>query len=282
MGKTFKILSIDGGGIRGSIPALLMAEIERRTRQPISQSFDLIAGTSTGGVLALGLVVPGEDDQPRYTASECIAFYEEEGPRIFERSLWRAAASLASLRDEKYPSEPVEAALAKYFGDTMLSEALTDVLITSYDIERRIPWFFRSSRARERPDYNFPMKAVARATSAAPTYFEAARVETHDGSNYYPLIDGAVFANNPTMCAYIDAVQRYPGYDDYLVVSLGTGEYTRRFPYDEAKDWGLIGWVRPIIDILQHGVNETVALTPLPSTMPYWFAERRSSWKRQS
>jgi patatin-like phospholipase/acyl hydrolase len=258
MGSTFKILAIDGGGIRGVIPGMFMAEIERRTGQPISQLFDLIAGTSTGGVLALGMTVPGEDGHPRYTANDGIGFYEDEGPAIFERSLWRTLATVGNLSDERYPSEPVEAALEKYFGDSMLSEALTDVLITSYDIERRIPWFFRSFRARSLPSYDFPMKWVARATSAAPTYFETAKLDAEDGSNYYTLIDGGVFANNPTMCAYVDAMRHYPGHDDHLVVSLGTGGYTKSIPYAGAKDWGLIGWVRPIIDILMHGVNETV------------------------
>lgn len=258
MGKTFKILSIDGGGIRGVIPARFMAEIERRTGQPISQIFDLIAGTSTGGILALGMTVPDENGQPRFPAIRGIGFYENEGPIIFERSLWRMMSTMGSMADEKYPSEPMEQALEKYFGDAMLSDALTDVVITSYDIERRIPWFFRSSRARKFPDYDFPMKDVARATSAAPTYFETARVNAHDDTDYYPLIDGGVFANNPTMCAWVDAVRHYPGYDDYLVVSLGTGQYTSSFPYIKARDWGLIGWARPIIDILMHGVNETV------------------------
>lgn len=259
MGKTFKILSIDGGGIRGIVPALFLTEIEKRSGQPISQLFDLIAGTSTGGILALGMTVPNDDGTPRYAASEGVGFYADAGPLIFERSLWRVITTLASLSDEIYPSGPIEAALDKYFGDAMLSETLTDVLITSYDIERRIPWFFRSARAHQQPDYNFPMKVVARATAAAPTYFETVRVDSADGETYYPLVDGGVFANNPTMCAYIDAVRHYPGYDDYLVVSLGTGQNTKAIPYDSAKDWGLIGWVRPVIEVLQHGVNETVA-----------------------
>jgi hypothetical protein len=268
MGSTFKILSIDGGGIRGVIPAMFLAEIERRTGQPTSQLFDLIAGTSTGGILALGMTVPGDNGRPRYHATEGIDFYEEEGPVIFDQSLGRTMATVGNLTDEKYPSEPIEAALEKYFADAMLSHALTDVIITSYDIERRIPWFFRSSRARNSPAYDFPMKSVARATSAAPTYFETAKLETENGRNYYALIDGGVFANNPTMCAYVDAVRHYQGYEDRLMVSLGTGEYTRSIPYALAKDWGLVGWVRPIIDVLMHGVNETVAYQ-MESLLPH-------------
>jgi patatin-like phospholipase/acyl hydrolase len=256
--KILRILSIDGGGIRGVIPAMFMMEIEKRTGRRIADLFHLIAGSSTGGILALGLTVPGEDGRPRYTARDGLNLYEQEGPVIFQQTAWQTLSSLANLVDEKYMSAPVEGVLDRYFGDARLRDALTDVLITAYDIERRIPWFFRSKRAIALPEYDFPMKFVARATSAAPTYFETTRINTEDGTDYYPLIDGAVFANNPSMCAYVDALRHYPGYDGVLLVSLGTGQYTRRIPYERAKDWGLIEWVRPIIDILMHGVNETV------------------------
>jgi patatin-like phospholipase/acyl hydrolase len=255
MAKVFKILSIDGGGIRGLIPAMVLTEIEKRTGQPISQLFDLIAGTSTGGILSLGMVVPGKDGAPRYSARDSIGFYENEGPKIFRDSLWQ---TVKNLTDEKYPSDVIDDVLERYFGNAMLGDALTDIMITSYDIERRIPWFFRSSRAATDPEYNFPMRWVARSTAAAPTYFETARVSNWDSSDYFPLIDGGVFANNPTMCAYVDALRHYIGYDGFLIVSLGTGEYTTRIPYNDAKDWGLASWVKPVIDIMMHGVNETV------------------------
>lgn len=257
-GKRIKILSIDGGGIRGIIPAMAMVEIERRTGKHMTELFDLIAGTSTGGVLALGLVKPDADGKPQYVASDGVRLYESEGHRIFFRSAWRRVQTLNSLADEKYPSGPVEDVLMEYFGETRLQEALTDVLVTSYEIERRIPWFFKSHRARERADYDFPMWQVARATSAAPTFFETCKIDTQSIDEYYALIDGGVFANNPTMCAYVEARTRYPDVKDFVVVSLGTGDLTRPIYYNEAKDWGLIHWVQPLINILMQGVSETV------------------------
>lgn len=83
MSKTIKILSIDGGGIRGIIPALILAEIEQRTGKPICQMFDLIAGTSTGGILALGLTRPDDTGQPAYRAEDLVRLYKTEGPVIF-------------------------------------------------------------------------------------------------------------------------------------------------------------------------------------------------------
>lgn len=253
-----KILSIDGGGIRGVVPAMAMAEIERRTGKHIAELFDLIAGTSTGGILALGMTKPDADGRPQYSAEDGVRLYENEGHRIFSRSAWQRVRTLGSLVDEKYPSAPLEEVLQEYLGDARLKDAVTDVLITSYEIERRIPWFFRSWRAKERPDYDFPMTQVARSTSAAPTFFEANKVETEDIGEYYALIDGGVFANNPTMCAYVDVRTRFPNVSDFLVVSLGTGELTRPINYNEAKDWGLVNWVRPLINILMQGVTATV------------------------
>ncbi|MBL8118603.1 MAG: patatin-like phospholipase family protein, partial [Anaerolineae bacterium] len=168
MAKKLRILSIDGGGIRGIIPALVMAEIEKQTGKPIAQLFDLVAGTSTGGVLALGVTCPHPDDptRPRYSAADGVRLYEQEGRRIFSRSPWKRVTSLNGITDEKYPSGPVEAVLKEYFGETRLKHALTDVLITAYETERRFPWFFRSNRARQNPEYDFLMWQVARSTSA--------------------------------------------------------------------------------------------------------------------
>ena len=146
----FTILSIDGGGIRGIIPAMVLADIERRTGRRISELFDLIAGTSTGGVLAMGLSVPEEPTgkRPRFEASQLVSFYEEDGKEIF-RSFWRDVVSLHGLMEERYRSEPIEGVLQKYLGEeTRLSQALTEILITSYEIETCRPYLFTRRKAR--------------------------------------------------------------------------------------------------------------------------------------
>jgi uncharacterized protein len=255
--ELIKILSIDGGGIRGIIPALIMADIEQRTGKPISELFDYIAGTSTGGVLALGVTKAGVDGKPQYTAADGARLYREEGGRIFSRSVWHRIRSVGSAIEECYPADGVQTVLKEYFGDARLKDALTSIIIPSYEIERRIPWFFRSERAKTRPDYDFPITQVARATSAAPTYFEPCKIDTPEGTNYYALVDGGVFANNPTMCAYVDAKIAHPK-ADFLVVSLGTGGLTRPYQYEEVCGWGMLRWVQPVINILMQGVSETV------------------------
>src|SRR5918997_3167764 len=200
-------LAIDGGGIRGLIPALVLAEIERRTGRPMADMVDLVAGTSTGGVLACGLTRPGDDGRPRFSAEELAGIYVEEGPRIFHRGLLKRIFSVGGWIDERYEDDGLNAALARYLGDEWLSDALVDVLVTAYDIQGRFAFFFRSARARINPTYDFTLPQVARATSAAPTYFEPVEVTDRAGARSYPLIDGGVYAVNPSMVAYADVVK---------------------------------------------------------------------------
>jgi predicted acylesterase/phospholipase RssA len=250
-----RLLSIDGGGIRGIIPAIVLAELERATGKPVSETFDLVAGTSTGGILALALTMRGDDGGPAWSAERLIALYEDEGSNIFKRSVWDQIQSGGGLLDQKYPPEGMQEAFRTYFGEARLSEALTDVLVTSYEIEQRTTFFFKSSKARDDPREDFLMRDAAQATSSAPTYFEPMRLEREKPLPYAALVDGGVFANNPAMCAYAEALKG-EGEGEVLLVSLGTGELTRPLPYDQAKDWGLIEWAKPIIDVVFDGVSD--------------------------
>jgi uncharacterized protein len=251
-----KVLSIDGGGIRGLIPALVLAEIERRTGRRIADMFDLIAGTSTGGILATALARRGADDRPLYSAEEVADLYVTEGPKIFDRSLVKTVTSLDGLIDEKYDDKGLNAALATFLGDARLKDVLTDVLITAYDLHDRFAFFFRSSRARTDETYDFSLAQAARATSAAPTYFEPVEVTDGAGARTYALVDGGVFAVNPAMCAHAEVVGA--GAELEVLASLGTGSQTKRFEFDDAKDWGAIEWVRPLLDMVFDGVADTV------------------------
>lgn len=254
-----RILSIDGGGIRGVIPAVILSEVERRAGRPIHELFDLVVGTSTGGLIALALTAPTSGGGAR-PASELVDLYEREGSRIFERSLWKRLTSVGGLLDERYSSAGLEDVLDRYVGDTKLSAALTPVMVTSYDLHARTAFFFRSSKAVDEPEYDFPMKVAARATSAAPTYFEPVRVQglASDRESTYALVDGGVFANNPAMCGFVEASCSHPAAERFVVLSLGTGEQTRTIAYDDAKDWGLVEWARPMLNVVFDGVSDTV------------------------
>jgi patatin-like phospholipase/acyl hydrolase len=261
--EPLRLLSIDGGGIRGIIPALVLAKLEQLSGKPVADLFDYIAGTSTGGILALGLTRPAAPGSrnPKYSAEELVTLYSDDGPRIFSRSTWHHLVTLGGLTDQRFGSHGIDSVLKERFGEARLSEALVPLLIPAYELLRREPFIFRSSYAAHppRPDetFDFPMWQVARATSAAPTYFEPFLLDGEKPLESYALIDGGVYANNPAMCIWAEAKARHPE-RPVLMVSLGTGQLTRPILYEDAKDWGPTGWARPVLDIMFDGASDVV------------------------
>jgi uncharacterized protein len=257
--KLVKILALDGGGIRGIVPAMLLAEIERRTQRPVAKLFDLVAGTSTGGILALGLTIPKEPGGPLYRADEFATMYAREGPRIFSRSIWHKVSGINNLLNVKYSCAGIEAVLQEFFGESRLAQASTSVLVTSYEIERNFPFFFKSSNARIKADHDFPTRLVARAASAAPTYFEPMKLPSGDtNTDHYTLIDGGVYANNPAACALVEARTTHPEATGFVVVSLGTGSLRHSLRYDAARNWGVAKWAAPLLSVVFDGASSTV------------------------
>jgi patatin-like phospholipase/acyl hydrolase len=246
-----RVLSIDGGGIRGIIPATVLADLELRAGQPVAELFDLIVGTSTGGILALALTAPGDDGAPRWRAGELVELYVQAGPRIFHRSIFDRLRSAGGTLDEKYPSDGLVEVLRESFGDVHLREALVDVLVPAYDTAARTPFFFRSARARSDPAQDWLLRDAAHATSAAPSYFEPVSL------NGFSLIDGGVYAANPAMCGLAEALRDHEPHD-VLMLSLGTGQLTHPLPWKEVRDWGALEWARPVIDIILDGQSDTV------------------------
>ncbi|MCG6135469.1 MAG: patatin-like phospholipase family protein [Nostoc sp. LLA-1] len=280
----YKILSIDGGGIRGIIPALLLAEIERRTQKPIFSLFDLIAGTSSGGILALGLTKPRlsadvSDNSPvaQYTAEDLVQLFLEYGVEIFYEPLFERI--IGPIEDmflqPKYPATSKEEILSQYFGNAYLENNLKEIFVTSYDIEQRMPIFFSNKKEKEEIESKnfrqlcagFSLLDAALATSATPTYFAPHRiVNSHDTKGLYTLIDGGIFANNPANLAILEAqisskrkAKKVLNTEDILLVSLGTGSPTRVYPYNEVKNWGVLQWGKPLLNIVFDGGSEVVS-----------------------
>jgi patatin-like phospholipase/acyl hydrolase len=240
-----RVLSIDGGGIRGLIPALVLTAIEERSGKRTWELFDLIAGTSTGGILACALCAP--DPLP---AEQLVGLYEDEGPNIFNRSVWQRIRSAEGLLDEKYDAAALDRALERFLSDKRLAETKPDLLVPAYNMGDPGPYFFKSRKAREEGE-DFSLSQVARATSAAPTYFEAFELTGE------ALVDGGVFATNPAMCAFAE-VMRFQPTADLVLLSLGTGQRTHKRSFDEVKDWGLAEWAKPILDVVFDGVSDAV------------------------
>ncbi|WP_268122847.1 patatin-like phospholipase family protein [Roseivirga pacifica] len=276
MSKKIKILSIDGGGIRGIIPGTILnyieSEIQKRTNNPdsrLADHFDLVAGTSTGGILTCTYLMCDENGQSKYSAADALNIYLERGGDIFSLSFWRKLWTIFGIRRPKYSVDALENALHDYFGDTMTADLKRPCIITSYDIRDRKAVFFNKVDGVNNPVRNYKVKDVARATSAAPTYFKPARIKSAIDAPLV-LVDGGVFANNPTLCAYAEARTldfgkqdtpgdiAFPSAEDMFVLSLGTGTEQEPYYYDKAKNWGMVSWIQPIIDIMMSGNSETV------------------------
>ncbi len=251
----FRILCVDGGGIRGLIPALAIAELERRIQKRageqarVSDYFHMFAGTSTGGLVALSLTAPDPENprRPGVTGGELARFYTDDGPGIFHRSLWQKLRTLWGWLGPKYTLGPLQSAIEKRLGTTHIEHALRELVVTSYDMTNREPYFFKRWRARELPesDRNRPLADAGLGTSAAPTYFPSHEL---DGR---ALVDGGVFAANPVIVAIVEALKRFgddPHHldqDDLLVVSIGTGLHEDGYKQEEVRRWGRLGWVLP-------------------------------------
>jgi uncharacterized protein len=240
----FRVLAIDGGGIRGIIPATILAELERRVApRALADVFDLIVGTSTGGILALGLAVP-DGERPRHTAERLLGVSEAEtifpggGPQTLTQRVFGTRDPGAWFRDPievllrrssrqeasggaRYPLAGLEQVLARYLGDAPLADGVADVVVTSYDMAHHEPILF-SSRERAGFVTDVSMLVAARATSAGPTFFEP-QVILSEGRQRV-LVDGGVYVNNPSILGYLLASQAADAADAPLVVvSLGTG-----------------------------------------------------------
>src|SRR5258708_14901546 len=164
------ILSIDGGGIRAIIPAMLLVEVERRTGMRAAELFHLIAGTSTGGILAIVLTVPDESGRPKYAVQAAVDLFLQHGTEIYQKQWWRQL--LPCLFSGVYSPRSLETLLRRYVGEAWLSEAVTGLLVPAWELRTGTAWVFRRAQSITDPQWtDFLLRMVARATSTHPTYF---------------------------------------------------------------------------------------------------------------
>lgn len=256
--KLIKILSIDGGGVRGIIPALVLADLEARLPPGVhlAECFDIISGTSAGGIIALMLATPDETGKPKYTASFIAHEVKLFSKESFSRSFWQILKSGDGWLNAKYDEYPLKNKLNFYFNDTKLHQTLTNIIVPAYEIEQDKTFFFKSSRAKNEPSQNCHIRELAYATSAAPTYFRPAQLTDSTGKRTLTLIDGGVSANNPTLAASVHAIEIYGTNIDLFIVSLGTGTsygaQKKKITYNEVKSSGMLGWAKTIIPLMMH------------------------------
>jgi patatin-like phospholipase/acyl hydrolase len=263
MPDSIRILSIDGGGIRGIIPAMIIQALLGSRR--VQDAFHIVAGTSTGGIIACGLAKPTPID-----LKDIIGLYVDHGSEIFKKGV---LDPVHYAYGPKYKPTALEQYLASQLGGTYLSEVKgVELLVPSYAISLPrpdlsggtcAPMFFRSWQARglqnaKAEEYDFTLEAIARATSAAPTYFPPATISNRAGQSF-TMIDGGVFANNPTLSAMVEAYRLYHA-RKFKVVSIGTGSTPMHIDTSAAARWGDIFWAVPMISIFMTGSSQTVAV----------------------
>ena len=272
------ILSIDGGGMRGIIPARVISHLSQMLQEsgderPFYSHFDLVAGTSTGGFLASGLTVPremttlepDEKDEVKLSHTEkgwgfwnrpytvedgsirrgpdpekLEKLYSEEGWRIFTKP---PLSLFGSIFTDKYDHRNLERFLYETFGDTGLDELLTPTAIISYETKSGSPYVFRSYDS-----HGFFLREALRATSAAPTYFAPVSLKDRTTGEDLVFIDGGIGANNPSFLAYLEARKLYPEADEFRMLSLSTGKSP--YSFDPTKSGGgFTGWASSITKV---------------------------------
>ncbi|RLN03398.1 patatin-like protein 2 [Panicum miliaceum] len=286
--KLVTVLSIDGGGVRGIIPAVILAFLEEKLQEldgpdaRIADYFDVVAGTSTGGLLTAMLTAPGKNGRPLFDAKDLAQFYIDHSPKIFPQKNWilsKIYGTLRMVRGPKYDGKYLQALLRQYLGDLRLDKTLTNVIIPTFDIAYLQPTIFSSFELKHRPYRNALLSDITISTSAAPTFFPAHYFETKDAdgrTKAFNLVDGGLAANNPTLCA-MNQVSKdiilgdgdfFPvkpvDYGKFMVISVGCGSNRKsRYSAKAAAKWGIFNWLikdgtAPIIDMFNAASADMV------------------------
>ncbi|GLU18828.1 hypothetical protein SLE2022_351050 [Rubroshorea leprosula] len=283
------ILSIDGGGIRGIIPGVILTFLESELQKldgeeaRIADYFDVIAGTSTGGLVTAMLTAPNEKNRPLFAAKDIIDFYLTHCPNIFPQSsnplLGQAENLINFMSGQKYDGNYLHELLRDKLGNTKLHQTLTNVVIPVFDIKTNQPVFFSTYEVKRNPSLDALVSDICIGTSAAPTYLpphyfttkNTTSSSTEEDIREFNLIDGSVAANNPTLVAMEEAKKEMTEVGGgspprhyttrFLVISLGTGSNRStkdKHSAKEAAKWNLFGWLRRIVEVFTQASADMV------------------------
>ncbi|XP_071904196.1 patatin-like protein 2 [Coffea arabica] len=289
-GNSITILSIDGGGIRGIIPGVILGFLESELQKldgedtRLADYFDVISGTSTGGLVTAMLAAPNDKNRPLFAAKEIKDFYLDNCPQIFPQEthlmLGQAEKLIKAVTGPKYDGKYLHNLLKQKLGETKLHQTLTNVVIPTFDIKLLQPTIFSSYALKHHPSLDALLRDICIGTSAAPTYLPAHKFETEDSDGRvkeFNLIDGGVAANNPALVAMNHVTKevsqgnsdffsiRSQEYSRFIVLSLGTGTAKEEGKYDaeQAAKWGILGWLTsggstPLVDVFSHASSDMV------------------------
>ncbi|KAL7618863.1 hypothetical protein Lser_V15G00783 [Lactuca serriola] len=291
-GNLITILSIDGGGVRGIIPSVILEFLETELQKldgknaRLADYFDVIAGTSTGGLVTAMLATPGEDNRPIFAAKDIKDFYLQHCPNIFpprdisiHRRFRAIKKAIKALWGPKYDGQHLHKVIRETLKEKQLHETLTNVVIPTFDIKHLQPTIFSSFQRHPSP--NAKLSDICIGTSAAPTYLPPYKFHTKESKGKPPiefnLIDGGIAANNPTLVAISEVTNEITRgstnffkinateYGRFLVLSLGTGSPQAQAKYDatESSRWGVLGWLasgdsNPLVEVFTQASDDMV------------------------
>ena len=264
------VLSLDGGGIKGLISISILNYIEKRLRQKlfnndfkIGDVLDFVSGTSTGSIIGSLLIYPDDDGNIKYSAHDILSMYVNLSNNIFERNLKHKFRTLWGLAGPMYSNKQIDKVLSEIYKEIRITDLVKPCLFTSYDIdEKRIVIFTNKDKKQKYKDYL--VKDVVRSSTSIPGFFRPSHFFVNDKEN--TLVDGGVFANNPSLSAFIevsktefdDGVNHYSP-NDLLFLSLGTGDTPdKQYSFNKTKSRGIVWWFKPILDILVSSSSELV------------------------
>ncbi|MBE8190515.1 MAG: patatin [Candidatus Thioglobus sp.] len=260
-----RILSIDGGGVRGIVAATILAHLETKLQKLSSNPevrlvdyFDLFAGTSTGAMIVASLLSPDKNGRPKYTAAEIIKLYLKDSETIFKSSFIQGIKSASGLLDVKYNAEGIELICEQYFGAIELKQLLKPCLIPAYNLTSGNSYFFRQHLAKTDENHNYLLKDIIRATTSAPTYFPPAQIQNIKNTNKSCFVDGGIFAVNPALSAYAEfrRLNNKLSSENTLVLSLGTGKQNTVLDCEQIQHWGAVEWRDPGSNLISTALAE--------------------------
>ncbi|KAK2445572.1 patatin protein [Trifolium repens] len=287
-GNLVTILSIDGGGIRGIIPATILEFLESQLQQMDGESarladyFDVITGTSTGGLVTAMLSAPNDKQRPLFSAKDIKPFYLEHCPKIFpqHKHLGSIGKLFRSLAGPKYDGKYLHSVVREKLGEIRVHETLTNIVIPTFDIKTMQPIIFSSYKIKKTPCMDARLSDICISTSAAPTYlpgYNFKNQDTEGNTHEFNLVDGGVCANNPTLVAVNEVTKQIINqnndfyaikpmeYSRFLIISLGTGtpKNEQKFNAKMAAKWGLLDWLThggstPLIDVFSQSSGDMV------------------------
>lgn len=247
--EDFRILSIDGGGIKGLYSATILNTLETHYGGVISDYFDMICGTSTGGIIALALSIGRETE-------EIVEFYKKYGPHIFPNhsKISRIYHTLKQfLHSSKYSNKTLNLYLKEFFGEAKIKDANCCVCIPTVNLDSNSPVIIKTDHNEElKRDGERLMREVALATSAAPTYFPIARLSKISNN----IVDGGIYANNPSFVGVFEALRYFVGNDkgfkNIKLLSISNISNIANWSVKKKKSASIWDWKRDLIPLIMN------------------------------